>query len=201
MKTRSKDFLSMMCAVLLIAASVMGTMAYLQDKDTVTNTFAVGKVDLTLDEAAVNDDGTPIDGADRVKANNYKLMPGHEYTKDPTIHVDSESEDCYLFVTVENEIANIEADPTIKAQMTANGWNVVNETAGLYVYGPTNAPTEVTGGTSILVFGKFKVAGTVDNTDLASYKDKTIVVDAYAVQKDGFENKTAAEIWSATFGA
>ena len=56
-----------LCAVLLIAASVLGTLAYLTAQDTVTNTFTVGQVDITLDETKVTPDGVPVTGADRVK--------------------------------------------------------------------------------------------------------------------------------------
>lgn len=44
MKTRSKALLLTLCAVLLVAASVLGTMAYLTSTDEVTNTFTVGQV-------------------------------------------------------------------------------------------------------------------------------------------------------------
>lgn len=58
MKTKSKALLLTLCAVLLVAASVMGTMAYLTSTDKVENTFTVGNVKITLDEAKVNTDGT-----------------------------------------------------------------------------------------------------------------------------------------------
>ena len=100
MKTRSKALLLTLCAVLLVAASVMGTMAYLTSSDEVNNTFTVGNVKITLDEAKVNTDGTPVEGADRVKANEYKLMPGHTYTKDPTVTVIKGSESSYIRLKV-----------------------------------------------------------------------------------------------------
>ena len=78
-----KALLVVACALLLVAASVFGTMAYLTSTDTVTNTFTVGKVAIKLDEAKVNPDGSLVENADRVKANSYKLLPGHIYNKDP----------------------------------------------------------------------------------------------------------------------
>lgn len=200
---KSKVLLTLVCAVLLVAASVMGTLAYLTSQDSVTNTFTVGNVAITLDETDV-DDSTP--NANRDKANSYKLMPGHEYTKDPIVHVDDASEDCYLFVKVTNEITAIEdSTSTVASQMAAKGWKAVDDQTGLYVYVGTaadaTAPLAVTKSTNVTVFEKVKVAGTVDNTTLAGYANKTITVTAYAVQKDGFEDKTAAEIWTATFGA
>ena len=100
MKTKSKALLLTLCAVLLIAASVLGTMAYLTSTDTVTNTFTVGKVEIKLDEAKVTADGIPVEGADRVTANSYKLMPGNTYTKDPTVTVLNGSEASYVRMKV-----------------------------------------------------------------------------------------------------
>lgn len=95
MKTRSKALLLTLCAVLLVAASVLGTMAYLTSTDEVTNTFTVGQVKIKLDEAKANPDGSLVANADRVKANEYKLLPGHTYNKDPMVTVLSGSESSY----------------------------------------------------------------------------------------------------------
>ena len=95
MKTKSKALLLTLCAVLLVAASVLGTMAYLTSTDTVTNTFTIGKVEITLDETDVTDPTGP-----RVKANSYKLMPGTTYTKDPTVTVKAGSEESYVRMKV-----------------------------------------------------------------------------------------------------
>ncbi|MDO5041370.1 MAG: SipW-dependent-type signal peptide-containing protein, partial [Peptoniphilus sp.] len=119
MKKTSKALLLGICAVLLITASVLGTMAYLTSQDTVTNTFTVGSVSISLDEKDV-DDSTP--GEDRDKANKYNLVPGKTYDKDPTIHVANGSEKSYLFVKVENGISAIEGATTVADQMTAKGW-------------------------------------------------------------------------------
>lgn len=196
MKKTSKALLLSLCAVLLVTASVLGTMAYLTSQDQVVNTFTVGNVAITLDEKDV-DNSTPGEN-DRDKANAYKLMPGHNYEKDPIVHVDANSEDCYLFVKVVNKITNIEAEKTVAQQMTEKGWVAVDAANGIYVYtaDKTN-PAVVTKGSNITVFENFTIAGNVDNTTLATYADKTITVNAYAIQADGFAGKTASEIWTA----
>ena len=109
MKTKSKALLLTLCAVLLIAASVLGTMAYLTSTDTVTNTFTVGKVEIKLDETDVTNPNGP-----RVKANSYKLMPGTTYTKDPTVTVKAGSEESYvrMKVTFNNAAALMEMLPS-----------------------------------------------------------------------------------------
>ena len=91
-KTKTKALLMSLCAVLLVAASVLGTMAYLTDSKDVKNTFTVGNVAIKLDEAKVDEKGTQVVDKDgnpvaRVTENEYKLLPGHTYVKDPTVTV------------------------------------------------------------------------------------------------------------------
>lgn len=91
-KTKTKALLMSLCAVLLVAASVLGTMAYLTDSKDVKNTFTVGNVAIKLDEAKVDDMGNLVKNqddtlADRVTQNEYKLLPNHTYVKDPTVTV------------------------------------------------------------------------------------------------------------------
>lgn len=112
MKKTTKVLLTLACAVLLVAASVMGTLAYLTDHDEVKNTFTVGQVHIKLDEAKVGTDGKALTGddAERVKANSYHLLPGHVYDKDPTLTVLSGSEESYVrllvTVTFDNKLTN-----------------------------------------------------------------------------------------------
>lgn len=192
------------CALALVTLSVGATVAYLTSTSEVNNTFTVGSVTITMDETDVDNS---TEGKDRDTANSYHLLPGHEYTKDPIIHVASTSEDCYLFVKVSNDITAIEAtgDTSVASQMAAKGWKTVEGQTNLYVYIGTaegaSAPLAVKANDNITVFEKIVVSDSVDNTTLASYAEKKIVINAYAVQKDGFESKTAAEIWNATFGA
>jgi len=211
MKKTSKALLLGLCALLLVGASVLGTMAYLTSQDEVVNNFTVGKVNITLDEANVDINGE-VEDATRVKTNDYKLLPSHNYKKDPTIHVADDSEDCYLFVKVDNEIADIlisENDGTdtkkvtLANQMTANGWT--NVQGNIYVYGTNTAPTtvkpgdeNVTGANGIVVFDTFTIDDEVNGTQLATFAGKKITVTAYAIQKDGFDGKSPAEIWAAS---
>lgn len=109
-KTKTKALLMSLCAVLLVAASVLGTMAYLTDSKDVKNTFTVGNVTITMDEAKVDGNGNAIDkqgkrvtnlaDAERVPGNAYKLLPGHTYTKDPTVTVLAPSVESYVRMKV-----------------------------------------------------------------------------------------------------
>ena len=187
-KKAKKVVALLLCAVLLVVGSVTGTMAYLTSKATVTNTFTVGKVAITLDEAKVNAYGEPVDASDnvviladapRVAANEYKLVPGHTYVKDPVIHVAAGSEACYLFVKIDNGISGIEGTNTIASQMTANGWT--DKGSGFYAKAlpvdARNAAQDVT------TFGTFTIANTADISSSGTAK---IIIKAYAVQADGF---------------
>ncbi len=191
-----KTLTVLLALVLVIAMSVAGTMAYLTSTDTVTNTFTVGKVQITLDEAKVDEYGDLDASAARVKANTYKLIPGHSYTKDPTIHVAADSEDCYLFVKVEDGLTNIEAATTIADQLKANNWKPVTGVNNVYVYAKgTDANTAVPASdtvTDVPVFGSFTLTGTAS---VANYANAQIKVTAYAIQADGFAGKTPAAIW------
>ncbi|MDY5797799.1 MAG: SipW-dependent-type signal peptide-containing protein, partial [Eubacteriales bacterium] len=97
-----KKLLIMSVAMVLVCAFAVGmTIAYLTSTDEVVNTFTVGNVQIKLDEAEVDQYGVPQGSpAPRVKANSYKLIPGHIYTKDPTVTVLRGSESSYIKMTV-----------------------------------------------------------------------------------------------------
>lgn len=193
MKTARKVLVLALCAVLLVSATIMGTMAYLTSSDVVTNTFTVGSVRITLDEAPVDVYGTVVQG-DRVKANTYKLVPGHFYTKDPTIHVTQGSEECWLFVKIVDEIAAIEDTTTVADQLTAKGWTCIDPTNNIYAY---NSKVDArTTAQDVPVFDSFKIT---QNANVSSYTGKTIVVTAYAIQADGFT--TAQDAWTTAGGS
>ena len=99
-RNRIKPLLTLCCALLLVAAGVFGTLAYLTGTDTLNHPFTAGNVKITLDEAKVNTDGTPVVGADRVKTNEYHLLPGHTYTKDPAVTVKTGSDASYVRMKV-----------------------------------------------------------------------------------------------------
>ena len=197
MKKKTKALMLVLCAVLLVTASVLGTMAYLTSTDQVVNTFTVGKVAITLDEAKVDPDGTAVTPAERVKENAYHLLPGHTYTKDPTVHVQANSEDSFIFVKVENGIARYEAGTTIAAQIAANGWTPLEGVANVY-YKTYTKSAEIT---DLPVFGNFTIADHADAADSwNNFSAETkVTVTAYAVQQDGFASAAAA--WGETFGA
>jgi len=201
MKTARKALMLILCAALLVSATVMGTLAYLTDDDAVVNTFTVGNIVIKLDESDVKLDGT-IDTDARVKANEYKLMPGHNYTKDPVVHVNEQSESSWIFVEVENGIAAYESKAegyvAIATQITNNGWIALTGVDNVYYMSYTQGQDDK----NLEVFQNFKIADAANDVEGWSGitpENTKVNVTAYAVQKDGFEN--AIDAWNATFGA
>lgn len=214
MKKTSKALLLMLCAVLLVAASVLGTMAYLTSSDEVVNTFTVGNVQIKLDEAKANPDGSLVQDADRVEANSYKLLPGHTYKKDPMVTVLNGSESAYIKMTVTfTKAAALDAifDPN-GATLTNifNGYESTNwtykgntkDTAAdtrTYEFWYKEAVAAPDNDVALdALFDSITVPGNITNEQLDTIKGMTITVNAYAIQADGFANAEAA--WAAYAG-
>ena len=211
MKTKRKALLLTFCAVLLVVASVLGTIAYLTANDKVTNTFTVGQVAIKLDEAKVTEDGKAVTPAERVKENRYKLLPGHTYTKDPTVTVLSGSESSYIKMTVTftkaNELDAIFAPDGAKLMKIFNGYsenewtykgNTKNTTANTrtYEFWYKDAVGAPDGDVALdALFESITVPNDITGEQLATIRGMTITVNAYAIQADGFTNADAA--WDA----
>ena len=204
-----KKLMTVLALVLVIAMSVAGTYAYLTSADKVVNTFTVGDVQIKLDEAKANADGSLVQGAARVKANEYKLLPGHTYNKDPMVTVLNGSESSYVKMTVTfTKAAELDAifAPT-GANMTSifNGYDRANwiykgntentgdntRTYEFWYKAPVAAPDADVALDAL--FDSITVPGTINNDQLATIKDMTITVNAYAIQADGFAD--AADAW------
>lgn len=190
-----KKTLTLALAFVLVAAlAIGGTVAYLTaTTGDVVNTFTVGNVALTLDEKDFDNDDP---NAPRVKTNEYKLIPGSEYEKDPTVHVTAGSEACYVFVKVENGLGAAEKASgdngyvTIADQIAANGWTAVPGHAG-YFYKTVDAAT-AEAGTDLVVFEEFGISGTVSQDDYAALASANITIKACAVQSEGLSTAEAA---------
>lgn len=119
MKAR-KILVSLAALALVAALSVAGTLAYLTDSKNVTNTFTVGDIEMTLTE----EDVTKADGSRTASGNTYKLYPGQTYTKDPTVTILANSEDCYVRMLV--EVKNIDQLKAAFPQNDAEGKPIVD---------------------------------------------------------------------------
>ena len=192
---------AMFCAVVLVAGSIAGTIAYLTSTAQVTNTFTVGNVKITMVESLTNEYGEKTSGTTD-DGNEYKIIPGHTYAKDPKITVENGSEDCYLFVKVVNGISTYEVGAavgdTIAEQLEANGWKLVAGKTDVWYYAKTNPNGDsVTANTEVPTFATFTVANDADVTSLsdAQIDALDIIVTAYAIQSNGLTDANAA--WTA----
>ena len=198
MKNAKKVLILVLCAALLVGASVMGTLAFLQyQTGTVKNTFTVGHVKITLQEYAINvETGVKTDNTTLVTGlENVKLVPNRVIEKNPFVTVEANSEKCYLYVKVVNYIAGVESAETatyktVEQQMAANGWLPLDGVDDVYyMIVETNAANQ-----NKNVFEKFMVKPEATNDALAAVSGKTIELTAYAVQFEGFDN--AKDAWT-----
>lgn len=222
MKAR-KILVSLAALALVVAISIGGTLAYLTSKtDTVTNTFTIGKVTITLDETKVTPDGVKdATSTKRVTENSYKLMPGHEYMKDPAVTIKADSEPAYvrMLVTV-SDMAKLQAafpeakyadfyttvngEKVFLLEKLVGGWNsAVWAPAGYangtyeFRYVGTAAPAENTEGVLVdtmlpALFTSVNLPTTVDKDALDNLNGIDIKIIAEAIQADGL---TAEQAW------
>ena len=211
MKTKMKALTLVLCAMLLVVASVMGTLAYLKaTTDVVKNTFTVGNVKIDLDEAKVTEYGIEVQGAGRVKENTYKLLPGHTYVKDPTVTVEEKSEQCFvrMQVTVKNVDVLKKAFPQFVDETTGvfmlqylvegwdnSVWEYKSYNNGVYEFWYTKI-VDARNAEQVLepLFTHVVIPGTIDNDTLATLDAHFIDIVAHAMQADGFN--TPADAWA-----
>ena len=208
---KKKILVACLCVALAVLTIAGTTLAYLTSQETVTNTFTVGKVEIKLDEAKANADGTLVPNAARVKDNSYKLIPGHTYNKDPMVTVLKGSESSYIKMTVTfTKAAELDAifAPT-GADLTSifNGYDSTNwiykgntedTTANTrtYEFWYKEAVAAPTADVALdALFDQIKAPDSLTNSDLNNLKDLKITVNAYAIQADGFATAEAA--WAA----
>ena len=210
MKAKNKILALALSAIILVTATVFGTLAYLTSRDSVVNEFTVGNVAIIVDEAKVNLDGTLANTTERVDTNKYHLVPGNTYIKDPTVTVKAKSEESYIrmFVTI-NNLSDLKAifGANFLPQNYVEGWdNTVWAPAGL-----TESGDEVTyefryfetvdasdSASDIVLpalFESFTLPGEVSGQELNTISDLKITVVGHAIQASTFNS--ADEAWAA----
>ena len=173
----TKTMFMILAVVLIVGISVGGTLAWLTaTTGPVTNTFTVGDINIDLKET------TPP---------NYKIVPGGESDKNPTITVAKGSEDCYVYVTVENNVVlneTVVATPNIDA---ANWIPVKTQgTKTLYRYKDVVA-TDADNDQPLPVFTMVKYSETITKSNINTLKDTTIVINGFAHQSENTNQNVA----------
>ena len=178
--------------------------------ETVTNTFTVGNIDIDLKEHDLV--GNNLDMNKEVtEEDTYKIIPGTSQPKDPFVRVESGSEACWVFITVE-EVND--AEDYITYSIDTGVWTVLDATnyPGVY-YKEMNAITEdaylniLTGKT--VSYSEKLTKSELDNlyvkdangNPTMTMLDETLLpklqFTAYAIQKTkaNGETFTAAQAW------
>ncbi len=145
-----KPLILVALAILLVVVTVFTTIALMVSTASVSNTFTVGNMKITMRESKVDEDGKDQDGAEKtVDTNTYKLVPAVTYIKDPSLYIESGSEDSYIFIKIRNQISHLEKGnyvhsdgqivsdpekPTIAQQLSSHGWKYFGENATGEIY-------------------------------------------------------------------
>ena len=224
MSKKKRYVLVAVLSLVMITSSVIGgSLAWIiANTDPVVNTFTYGDIDLKLDETELDEEGTPVDkdndgNPDKTtEGNDYQIVPGEEYLKDPTVTVLAGNEACWLFV----KLTETEKFDEYLTYEVSEGWTQL-EADGTAVEGvyfryvaEDSDDTEVA--YPVLKDNKIVVLETVtkemlnalDNNgeDAATAEYPSLSVVAYAVQYSGFEalddsaeemNNAALKAWKA----
>lgn len=189
-----KTLTIVMAMVLVAAVAITGTLAYMSTQSgTVTNTFTFGNMSITLKESPVDDNGKKVAG-DLVDKNDYKVIPGAEVDKEPIVTVNAGSENCWVYVGIQNNVlvdGNEVADYT---NYIGADWEKVENAAlaakhvTVYKF-KTVVENSATDKQLPAVFTNVKFDGeniTLENKD--SLEGKTIVIKAYAHQSESLDS-------------
>ena len=123
MKTTKKVLALVLCAVLLVSATVAGTVAWLTAKDEVKNTFAVGDVNIDLSVAVkvYDPDGKELYAGEPNGYNFEGVLPGYKMDK---------------IITVENTGKN---PAFVRVDLKHNNYNAINDAIDEVYEKKTNA--------------------------------------------------------------
>lgn len=195
MKKRKRLITGAALLVICLVAAVLPTYSWLSSKsETVVNKFAGGTISIAMDEAKVDADGKKVEGDDaqRVTSNSYKYTAGAVLDKDPTPTVIKGSDECYVFVCVENQLSdkfsiNYDADSW---KSVATQWDKT-----VYAYVKKVAAKEAEKDITLPpVFTQVKVSENLTSEDIENLGEKNLNVTAYALQTASLDSKEAIDI-------
>ena len=173
---KKKILAGVLACILLIGIGVGGTLAWLvDDSETVTNTFTVGDINISLAETTGTD---------------YKIVPGTSSPKDPKLTVAVKSEKCYVYACVEN---NVKLDGVVVAtpDISSTDWVAIGTSGNKTVYRymgakATNGVVDAdSAAVELPVFTSVAYSNTIEKGDIEELTNKTIVVQGYAHQSEG----------------
>ena len=198
MRNKKKITILALSLIAVFAAAI--TFAYFTDQSSqVTNTFTMGNVEIILDEALVVPTTGPSgttwaadEEADRVLNNTYEnIYPGAVLPKDPTVQ-NTGSNPAYVRVKVTVEDFGLETNPSDLWAPIGSGWvlDAAKSSGNVFYYNYTGI-LQPTASTSA-VFAQVVIPASFTSGDMEDIGDFNILVEAHAIQAQGFANVTAA---------
>lgn len=186
-KVKGAKLAVLVAALSLVMCTVIGgTVAWIVDKTApVTNTFTYGDINITLEETT---------------GNTYKMIPGSEIKKNPTVTVKANSEASWLFVDID-ESANFD---TFMTYAVADGWTQLtkdaenNDITSDLIYYRAVAAVDADTPIAVIKDNKVTVKSDITKAQFEAVKNDlpTLTFTAYAVQSENITD--VAEAWAAT---
>ncbi len=184
-----KVALTTFAVCLMIFSVIGGSLAWLMTStDPIVNVFTYGDIRITLTETK---------GEELSDGRYFKMTPGKVIEKDPKISVLADSEDCWLFVKIDESSDKALSDYI--EYTIADGWTALQEAPGVYFRTVDNSSEAQT--FSVLKDDKVTSKGSVtlemlQELDGSNYPKMTFT--GYAVQRDMSIDAidSAAEAWA-----
>ncbi|MEE0840691.1 MAG: hypothetical protein U0L72_09170 [Acutalibacteraceae bacterium] len=177
--------------MLVMCCVISGTVAWLITRtEPVINTFTYGDINISISESDTGDgDSDPL-------TNTYNMVPGKDILKDPSVTVEKNSEDSWLFVKLEKSVAPAQFDAFMEYAM-ADGWIALSGNDGVFYREVAKSDADQT--FYVIKDNTVKVKGDVTKEMLNALTEMpTLKITAYAVQRDAAieDINTAAEAWA-----
>lgn len=199
-KLRNRRIALTVCLMLVVmVASIGGTVAWLTAQTApVVNTFTYGDINIDLYEHNYDASTNSLGTTEVKNVEDYKIIPGVNLPKDPTVKVTKGSEKCWLFVKVEKTGTFVEGKVTYDI---ADGWTQLTGEGitGTVYYRQVGADAANDQTFGVLKQttdnGKTYAIAVSDQLTKAEVKGQgnvTLKFTAYAIQQEGFDTAVAA---------
>ena len=179
---------------LMVFSVIGGSLAWLMtETDPIVNVFTYGDIRISLTETK---------GEELSDGRYFKMTPGKDIEKDPTLSVLADSEDCWLFVKIEESSDKALSDYI--EYTVADGWTALEGVSGVYYREVSNSSTAQS--FPVLKDNKVSVKGSVTLEMLQALNSSNypkLTFTGYAVQRDAAIEAidTAAEAWALVSGS
>jgi hypothetical protein len=170
---KNKLIVAIALLICVVALGIGSTVAFLTRLvGPLDNTFIIGDIDMTLEETA---------------GNQYQLIPGNTYKKDPTVTVKSGSVDCWIFVEI-TKTANPDA---YLDYSVAESWFPLTGHSGVYYRSVSEITEDVS--FEVLSGNMITVKETLTKEVMQGITvTPKLTFTAYAIQSLGLETAAAA---------